>query len=48
MSKMFFEVSVKMQTTNEKGRKKKVSKKIIVEAGSFGEAESAVMTAHPD
>lgn len=48
MSKAYFEVTVKMQVVSDKGRKKKLTKKILVEAGSFGEAEKAVESAHPD
>lgn len=47
-SSKFFEVTVKFRTINEKGRSKKATRKIIVEASDFGNAEHLTLSAHPD
>lgn len=47
-SSRFFEVTVKFKTTNDKGRAKKVTRKILVEAADFGNAEAVTLAAHPD
>lgn len=47
-SSNFYEVTVKIPTANEKGRTRKLTRKTLVEASSFGHAETIMMSAHPD
>lgn len=47
-STKFFEVTVKFKAIGDKGRVRKTTRKILVEAGGFGQAEAMTASAHPD
>lgn len=44
----FYEVTVKFTAIAPSGRRKSVRKKILVQAGSFGKSEEALLAQHPE
>lgn len=46
--RIFIEVTIKSYIAGLNGRKKKISKKVLVEARNFGEAESSALREYPD